>query len=152
LEIRVTATSLNFRDVMNALSMRSDDDPLGSECAGVVSAVGAGVKGFAVGDNVVALASGAFATYVLSDASFVVKQPHGWTDCQAAALPLVTMTAQHALVDVARLQPGQTVLIHAGAGGVGMAAMQIAKRCGARIFATAGTEQKRSLLGKLGAA
>ena len=152
LEIRVTATSLNFRDVMNALSMRSDDDPLGGECAGVVSAAGTGVKGFAVGDNVVALASGAFATYVLSDASFVVKQPHGWTDCQAAALPLVTMTAQHALVDVARLQPGQTVLIHAAAGGVGMAAMQIAKRCGARIFATAGTEQKRSLLGKLGAA
>src|SRR4030095_13050360 len=100
---------------MSALGMRSDAEPLGSECAGVVSAVGPGVEGFAIGEAVVAVASGAFATYVLSDACSVVKQPHGWTDSQAAALPLVTMTAQHALVDVAHLRPGQTVLIHAGA-------------------------------------
>jgi acyl transferase domain-containing protein/NADPH:quinone reductase-like Zn-dependent oxidoreductase/NADP-dependent 3-hydroxy acid dehydrogenase YdfG len=152
LEVRVTASSVNFRDVMNALGMRRDAEPLGSECAGAVSAVGPGVEGFAIGEAVIAVASGAFASYVLCEAYSVVKQPRGWTDGQAAALLLATMTAQHALVDVAQLRPGQTVLIHAGAGGVGMAAVQIAKRCGARIFATAGTEEKRSLLGELGAA
>lgn len=151
IEIRVTASSLNFRDLMNAIGMRSDAEPLGGECAGVVSALGPGVEGFAIGDAVVALTAGAFATYVLSKVGSVLKRPRGWTDSQAAALPLVAMTAQHALIDVARLQPGQTVLIHAAAGGVGMAAMQIAKRCGAIIFATAGTEEKRAMLRELGA-
>jgi acyl transferase domain-containing protein/NADPH:quinone reductase-like Zn-dependent oxidoreductase/NAD(P)-dependent dehydrogenase (short-subunit alcohol dehydrogenase family) len=150
-EIRVTASGLNFRDVINALAMRQDVDPLGGECAGVVSAVGAGVDRFVVGDAVVATALGALATYVVADVDAVALRPRGLTDCQAAATPLAAMTAWHALVDVARLQPGQSVLIHAGAGGVGMAAMQIAKRLGARIFATGGDEAKRALLRDLGA-
>jgi acyl transferase domain-containing protein/NADPH:quinone reductase-like Zn-dependent oxidoreductase/NAD(P)-dependent dehydrogenase (short-subunit alcohol dehydrogenase family)/SAM-dependent methyltransferase len=150
-EIRVTASGLNFRELMNALAMRDDADPLGGECAGVVSAVGPGASGFSVGDAVVATALGTFATYVIADVGSVALRPRGVTDAQAAAVPLVAMTAHHALVDLARLRPGQSVLIHAAAGGVGMAAMQIAKRCGARIFATAGNDEKRALLREMGA-
>jgi NADPH:quinone reductase-like Zn-dependent oxidoreductase/NADP-dependent 3-hydroxy acid dehydrogenase YdfG len=150
IEIRVSASGLNFRDVMNALAMRSDGEPLGGECAGIVTAVGSGVQGFAVGDAVVAVGAGAFATYLTVDAQAAAHRPRGLSDPQAAALPLVTMTAHHALIEIAKLRPDQSVLIHAGAGGLGMAAIGIAKRVGAKIFATAGSEAKRSLLRDLG--
>ena len=151
-EIRVFASGLNFRDVMNALAMREDSEPLGGECAGVITALGAGVEGFEIGDPVVATAAGAFASYALADARCVVRRPRGLTDAQAAALPLVAMTARHALRDLAGLRAGRSVLIHAGAGGVGLAAVDIARRAGATIFATAGSEAKRELLRGLGVA
>jgi acyl transferase domain-containing protein/NADPH:quinone reductase-like Zn-dependent oxidoreductase/NADP-dependent 3-hydroxy acid dehydrogenase YdfG/SAM-dependent methyltransferase len=150
IEIRVAASGLNFRDVMNALAMRSDGEPLGGECAGVVTAVGAGVQGFAVGDAVVAVGAGAFAIYLTVDARAAAPRPRGVSDAQAAALPLAMMTARHALVEVANLRPDQSILIHAGAGGLGMAAIAIARRIGAKIFATAGSEAKRNLLRSLG--
>jgi acyl transferase domain-containing protein/NADPH:quinone reductase-like Zn-dependent oxidoreductase/NAD(P)-dependent dehydrogenase (short-subunit alcohol dehydrogenase family) len=149
-EIRVAASGLNFRDVMNALAMREDSEPLGGECAGLVTAVGEGVEGFKIGDPVVATASGALATYVLADARCVALRPRGLSDAQAAALPLVTMTARYALHDLAGLSKGQSVLIHAGAGGVGLAAIQIAQAAGATLFATAGSNAKRDLLRGLG--
>lgn len=149
-EIRIAASGLNFRDVMNALAMREDHEPLGGECAGVVTAVGDGVAGFAIGDPVVATVAGAFASSVLADARCVVHKPRGLTDAQAAALPLVSMTARYALEELARLRPGQSVLIHSAAGGVGLAAVQIAQRLGATIFATAGSEEKRAYLRSLG--
>ena len=151
-EIRVTASGLNFRDVMNALAMRDDREPLGGECAGIVTAVGLGVEGFSAGDAVVATAAGTFATYVHADARCVAHKPRGLTDAQVAALPLVAMTARYALEDLAGLRSGQSVLIHSGAGGVGLAAIQIAKRAGAKIFATAGSKAKRGLLRALGVA
>ena len=149
-EIRVTASGLNFRDVMNALAMRSDGEPLGGECSGVIAAIGLGVKGFSIGDSVVAAGAGAFATYVNVDARSVALRPRGLSDAQAAALPLAAMTAHHALIDLAKMKPGQSVLVHAGAGGLGMAAIAAAKRLGATIFATAGSEAKRALLRSLG--
>jgi NADPH:quinone reductase-like Zn-dependent oxidoreductase len=99
---------------------------------------------------VVATVAGAFASDVLADAGCVAHRPRGLTDAQAAALPLVTMTARYALQDLAGLRPGQTILIHSAAGGVGLAAIQIAQRLGATIFATAGSEDKRAYLRSLG--
>ena len=151
-EIRVAASGLNFRDVMNALAMRVDHEPLGGECSGVVTAVGDGVDGFSIGDSVLATVAGAFASSVLADARCVAHRPRGLTDAQAAALPLVSMTARYALEDLAGLGPGQSVLIHSAAGGVGLAAVQIAQRLGATIFATAGSEDKRAYLRSLGIA
>lgn len=151
-EIRVAASGLNFRDVMNALAMRDDHEPLGGECAGVVTAVGDGVVGLSIGDSVVATVAGAFASSVLADVRCVAHRPRGLTDAQAAALPLVSMTARYALGDLAGLRPGQSVLIHSAAGGVGLAAVQIAQRLGATIFATAGSEDKRAYLRSLGIA
>ena len=150
IEIRVSASGLNFRDVMNALAMRSDGEPLGGECAGIVTAVGSGVQGFVVGDAVVAVGAGAFATYLTVDARAAAPRPRDLSDAQAAALSLVTMTAHHALIEIAKLRPDQSILVHAGAGGLGMAAIGIARRVGAKIFATAGSEAKRSLLRGLG--
>lgn len=149
-EIRVSASGLNLRDVMNALAMRSDGEPLGGECAGVVTAVGSGVQGFAVGDAVVAVGAGAFAIYLTVDARAATLRPRGLSDAQAAALPLAAMTARHALIEIAKLRPNQSILIHAGAGGLGMAAIAVARRIGARIYVTAGSEAKRNLLRSLG--
>ncbi|MBX3148329.1 MAG: SDR family NAD(P)-dependent oxidoreductase [Gemmatimonadales bacterium] len=151
-EIRVYAAGLNFRDVMNAVAMRADPEPLGGECAGRVVAVGPGVEHLAPGDDVVATGQGCFGTYVTVDARFVVLLPPTIGHEAAATVPFAFMTAHYALVTLAGLQRGERVLIHAGAGGVGMAAIQIAQRIGAEIFATAGSEEKRSYLRSLGIA
>jgi NADPH:quinone reductase-like Zn-dependent oxidoreductase/SAM-dependent methyltransferase len=150
-EIRVCATGLNFRDVLAALDMNpGDEDPLGSECAGLVEAVGPGVTGVKVGDEVVAIAPGAFATHVVTNAKLVVPKPPTLTAAQAASIPNVFLTAHWALNHLGRMKAGERVLIHAGAGGVGLAAIQLAQRAGAEIFATAGSDEKRSYLRSLG--
>jgi acyl transferase domain-containing protein len=149
-EIRIAAGGLNFRDVMNAVAMRDDPEPLGGECAGRIVAVGEGVRGFAVGDHVVGLAEASFATYARTSASLVAKIPDGIDFAEAVTLPFCFMTAYHALTVLGRLAPGETVLIHAGAGGVGTAAIQIAQGCGARVIATAGSDEKRAYLRSLG--
>lgn len=149
-EIRVQAAGLNFRDVMNALAMRSDTDPLGGECSGFITAVGEGVEGLHIGDQVVAIANGCFGDYVTDRADLVLPKPQHLTAEQAAAFPLVYLTAYYALHTLANLQAGQRVLIHAAAGGVGMAAVQLALRAGAEIFATASTPAKREQLLAMG--
>ncbi len=149
-EIRISAAGVNFRDVMNAVAMRSDPEPLGGECAGRVVAVGEGVRGLAVGDHVVGLAEASFANYATTDATLVAQIPDGVSFAEAATLPFCFMTAHHALSDLGRLAPGETVLIHAGAGGVGQAAIQIAQEAGARVVATAGSDEKRAFLKSLG--
>nr|AOG74797.1 polyketide synthase [Byssovorax cruenta] len=137
-EIQVEASGLNFRDVLNALGMYPGEaGPLGAECAGVVVAVGAGVTHVAVGDAVMALAKGAFCRFVTVDARLVAPQPAGLSMEQAATLPVVFLTALYALTDLGGLKAGERVLIHAAAGGVGMAAVQIARWIGAEVFATA---------------
>src|SRR5690606_39757012 len=126
-EIRVRATGLNFRDVMNALAMRDDREPVGSEVAGTVTSVGPGVEGIQVGDSVVAIAAGGFSTHVMADATLVVPRPERLSWDEAATIPLAYLTAWYALFKSGSLQSGHRVLIHAGAGGVGIAAFHLAK-------------------------
>jgi acyl transferase domain-containing protein len=149
-EIRVHAAAMNFRDVMNALAMRDDQQPAGSECAGVIVAVGSGVEEFRVGDAVVAVAPGCFADYVTTVADLVAPKPPRLTFEQAAGLPLAYLTAHYALHDAGRVARGDAVLIHAAAGGVGLAAVQVARRAGARVLGTAGSVHKRAYLRSLG--
>ena len=150
-EIEVAAAGLNFRDVLNVLGMYpGDPGPLGSECVGTIARVGEGVPQFAVGQTVAAMTAGAFRAYVTADARVVAPVPEGLTVHEAATIPIAFMTALHSLVDLAGLQRGQRVLIHAGAGGVGLAAIQVAQRIGAEIFATAGSPEKRAYLESLG--
>ena len=147
LEIAVEAAGLNFLDVLRALAaIDADDAPLGVECVGTVTAVGDGVTDLQPGDRVLALADGAFASHVHAARPLVAAVPPGLTSHAAATLPLATLTAWYALHHVARLQPGERVLIHAAAGGVGQAAVQIALARGAEVFATAGTAAKRAML------
>ncbi len=149
-EIQVRAAGLNFRDVLNALAMRADDDPLGSECSGTVVAVGEGVGELAVGDEVVAVAPGSFASYVTTNAALVVRKPSRISFDEAATIPLAFMTAEYALTLRAGLKAGDRVLVHAAAGGVGMAAVQLVRRAAGEVLATAGSDQKRAFLHSLG--
>ena len=156
IEVEVTATALNFIDVMKAMGTYPDPsggaDLLGGEAAGRVTALGEGVSEFEVGDRVVACAFGAAASHVTVRADHARPIPAGIQDAEAAALPLVVTTAWYGLVDLARLEPGESVLIHSAAGGLGLAAVRIAQRIGARIVATAGSEPKREFLRGLGIA
>ncbi|MDT0378445.1 type I polyketide synthase [Streptomyces sp. DSM 42041] len=149
-EVQVTAAGLNFIDVMKAMGTYPDRsagaDLLGGECAGVVSAVGPEVTGLAVGDRVVACGFGTVASHVTVRAEHVAPVPEHLTDVQAAGLPLVTTTAWYALADQARLEAGETVLVHSAAGGLGLAAVHAARALGATVIATAGTEEKRAYL------
>jgi len=150
-EIRVRAAGLNFRDIMNAVALRADPEPLGGECAGTIVALGEGVAGFALGDAVVATGEACFASYMTTAEQHVAPLPRGVSYAQGATLPFALMTAWHALQGLGGIRGGMTVLVHAAAGGVGMAALQIARRAGATVFATAGSEAKRALLRSLGA-
>ncbi|HEY7820499.1 MAG TPA: type I polyketide synthase, partial [Vicinamibacteria bacterium] len=124
--------------------------PLGIECAGTVTRVGGQVTGIQPGDEVVAVAPFSFGAFVRAPAALVVMKPRGIGFEAAATLPIAFLTAQYALHHVGRIAPGETVLIHSATGGVGLAAIQLAQRAGARVFATAGTEEKRGILRSLG--
>lgn len=151
IEVEVRATGLNFRDVLNVLGMYPGDpgNP-GLECAGIISAVGPDVDGLAVGDAVVGIAPNAFDSFVVTPADLVVAKPARISFAEAATLPIAYLTAAYGLRRLADLQPGERVLIHAGAGGVGMAAIHIAHRIGAEVFTTVGSAPKRRVLEKLG--
>ncbi len=158
-EIAVAAAGLNFRDVMWGLSILPEEiledgfagATLGLECAGTVVRVGPGVEGFTVGDSVLAFAKSALASHVTVPTAVVAHLPSGVEPAAAATIPVAFLTAYYALVRCARLEEDEWVLIHGGAGGVGLAAMQIARWRGARIIATAGTPERRDLLTMLGA-
>ena len=152
-EIRVHATALNFRDVMNVMGLYpGDPGPMGAECAGEIVTVGGGVTGLSIGDEVVAIAQGSFAAYVTVPTEWVARKPAKMNFEEAATLPVAFMTAHFTLNHLAKIRAGDRVLIHAAAGGVGMAAVMLAKRAGAEIFATAGSPEKRALLKSLGVA
>ncbi len=155
-EIAVAATGLNFINVLSALGTYPDAPggvgPLGLECAGHVARIGAGVEGLAVGDAVVAVSETALGSHALARAALVARVPDGIDLVQVAGFPIAFLTAARALIDVGRLQRGERVLIHSAAGGVGLAAFQVAQRAGAEIYATAGTPEKRALLQSMGAA
>jgi putative PIG3 family NAD(P)H quinone oxidoreductase len=125
----------------------------GLECSGRIIAVGPGVTGWAVGDEVCALlAGGGYAERVAVPAGQLLPVPAGVSLTDAAGLPEVTCTVWAAVMMAARLEPGQTFLVHGGGGGIGTMAIQVARRYGARVFCTAGGEAKRALCTGLGAA
>ncbi|WP_067186442.1 type I polyketide synthase [Microtetraspora niveoalba] len=136
--LSVRAAGLNFRDVLGALGMYPGDVVLGGEAAGVVLEVGPGVEGLAPGDRVFGLCQGAFGPVAVTDHRLLAPMPRQWTFAEAAAVPIAYATAYYALVDLAGLRAGESVLVHAAAGGVGTAAVQLARHLGADVFATAG--------------
>ncbi|MUG94286.1 SDR family NAD(P)-dependent oxidoreductase [Scytonema sp. UIC 10036] len=150
-EIQVQASTVNFRDVLNALGMlkeyyaekmgitQASHLTFGFECAGIIATVGENVSHLQVGDEVVAWVTthDALSSFVTLAATTVVKKPTNLSFQQAATTPLAFLTAQYGLHTLAQLQPGERVLIHAAAGGVGQAAVQIALNAGAEVFATA---------------
>jgi acyl transferase domain-containing protein/NADPH:quinone reductase-like Zn-dependent oxidoreductase/acyl carrier protein len=148
-EIRVHATALNFRDVMNTMG-QGDPGPLGLECAGEIVAVGERINHFALGDAVVAVAPDSFAGYVTTSAQWVAPKPVRMSFDEVVTVPIAFVTAHFSLNHLAKIQAGDRVLIHAAAGGVGLAAITLAKRAGAEIFATAGSPEKRAFLKSLG--
>jgi len=151
-EIRVHASALNFRDVLNVLGMYpGDPGPPGGECAGVVERVGEGVEGLSVGDAVIAMPQcGGFSEYVTTRAEWVAPKPARLTFEEAVTFPAAFLTAHYTLNHLARIRAGDVVLIHSAAGGVGLAAVELAKAAGARIIATAGSPRKREYLESLG--
>jgi NADPH:quinone reductase-like Zn-dependent oxidoreductase/short-subunit dehydrogenase/acyl carrier protein/SAM-dependent methyltransferase len=159
IEIQPKATGLNFRDVMYAMGLLSDEavengfagPTMGMELSGVVTRIGAAVTDFKPGDPVIAFAPAGFAKRAVTQAASAVRKPDGWSFEEAATVPTVFFTVYYALHHLARLQPGEKVLIHGAAGGVGIAAIQLARHLGAEIFATAGSEEKRDFLRLLGA-
>ncbi|MEU3114248.1 type I polyketide synthase [Micromonospora chalcea] len=136
--VGMRASGLNFRDVVLALGMVPDQEVLGNEGAGVVLGVGPGVADLAPGDRVMGIFSGSFASAAVTDRRLVTRIPGGWSYTDAAAVPVVFLTAWYGLVELARLRAGESVLVHAAAGGVGMAAVQIARHLGAEVYGTAG--------------
>lgn len=160
--IRIAATSINPVDY----KMRRGDIPplvpsfpaiLHPDGAGVIEEIGAGVTGFSVGDKVWAFATGiagiwgASAEYMVADARMMSHKPKRLSLVEAGVMPLVVVTAWQALVDRIQIQPGQTVLIHGGTGGVGHIAIQIAKWQGAKVYATCGTDEKCAIARSKGA-
>jgi acyl transferase domain-containing protein/acyl carrier protein len=151
-EIEVRATALNFKDVLNALGMYPGEaGPLGNECAGTVVRVGARVVSLRCGDEVVGIAPRSFGRYATTRAELVALKPPALSLEEAATIPVAFLTAHAALVVLGGLSAGDRVLIHSAAGGVGLAAVQLALRRGAEVFATAGTAEKRRYLESLGA-
>jgi polyketide synthase 5 len=155
IEVAVTASSINFADVLVAFgrypSFEGQLPQLGTDFAGVVTAVGPDVTGHQVGDHVGGVsANGCWGTFVTCDANKAVTLPPGLADGQAAAVTTAHATAWYGLNDLARITRGDRVLIHSATGGVGQAAIAIARAAGAEIFATAGSPHRRELLHGMG--
>lgn len=157
--VEVAATGLNFRDVMWAMGLLPEEAledgfagaSIGMEFSGHVVAVGSDVDDLSVGDPVMAIAAAAFATHVAVNRAGVAKLPAGVDPVAAASIPVVFLTAYYAIVELGRARPGETILIHGAAGGVGLAALQVAKHLGLKVIATAGTQEKRRFVEMLGA-
>ena len=154
--IRIEAASLNFPDlliVQNKYQMKPDLPFVpGSEYAGVIEAVGEGVTHLKVGQSVACLSgTGGFGTHTLAPAKLCMPLPAGFPAVDAAAFIMIYATSHHALIDRAALKAGETVLVLGAAGGVGTAAIQIAKAAGARVIAAASTDEKCALCKSLGA-
>lgn len=168
IEIRVEASGLNFIDVLVAMGVYPSEDPAlgkplltaaptmeqaGMECAGVITSVGDAVTEYREGDRVILPTlgrRGGFASFVTASAAWAVPLPSGMATETAAALPTAYITAWYALIHLARVRSGESVLIHSATGGVGLAALNIARSRGTRILATAGTAAKRDHLRSLG--
>ncbi|QBQ98331.1 type I polyketide synthase [Paraburkholderia pallida] len=158
-EIEPVATGLNFRDVMYAMGLLSDEAvetgfagaTVGMELSGRVTRVGADVTSFSAGDAVLGFAPASFATRVVTRAGAITHKLASMSFEEAATIPTTFFTAWYALVELARLRRGERVLVHGAAGGVGIAAIQLARHLGAEVFATAGSREKREFVRLLGA-
>ncbi|HWQ32756.1 MAG TPA: NADPH:quinone oxidoreductase family protein [Blastocatellia bacterium] len=145
--IRNHAAALNFYDILMVQGKYQVRPPLpftpGNEVAGTIDAVGSAVTQFAPGDRVQAIASsGGYAEYSLAPAAKTFRLPEAMSFAEGAAMTVVYQTSYFALKDRAQLQPGEWLLVHAAAGGVGVSAMQIGLAMGARVIATAGSQEK----------
>lgn len=159
-EVRVSvrATALNFRDVMWAMGLLPEEalengfsgPTMGLEAAGVVTEVGSSVTKFKPGDAVLAFAPACFASEIVTREDAVARKPEALSFEEAAGVPVAFFTAWYAIVEMGRAQKGESILIHGAAGGVGLAAIQIAQLLGLTIYATAGTQAKRDLVRALG--
>ncbi|TIC96982.1 Compactin diketide synthase mokB [Colletotrichum higginsianum] len=145
IEVEVKAVGLNFKDVLVALGNLAENK-LGVDASGVVTRVGAAVSDFKPGDRVMTASCDTFATYVRFPAKGAIAVPETMTFEEAASMPLIFLTAQYSLVTAGNLVRGEKILIHAAAGGVGQAAIMIAQRKGAEIFATVGSDEKKQLI------
>ncbi|MET9414655.1 SDR family NAD(P)-dependent oxidoreductase [Streptomyces klenkii] len=156
--LAVRAAGLNYRDTLEANGLLPQEavegtptaQGLGMECAGVVTEVGPGVTSWAIGDRVFGLAPAALASHTVTSVGAFGRIPDGMSFAEAATLPVVHATVHHSLHHLARLTPGETVLVHGGAGGIGLATLQHVRARGAHAIATAGTEAKRDWLRALG--
>ena len=157
-EIDVHASGLNFRDIMYTLGLLSDEavengfsgPTLGLEFSGCIRSVGSNIKDFSVGDKVLGFASSSFSNRIISQANTITHIPGNISYEAAATIPSTFFTVYYSLHHLASLQPGEKVLIHGATGGVGLAAIQIAKWIGAEIYATVGSAEKRDFLKLLG--
>ena len=158
IEVEVKATGLNFRDVMYTLGLLSDEAvengfvgaSLGLEFAGIVIRTGSAVSRFKQGDQVVGLGSASFSNRVLTNANSLTLIPNNMSFSAAATIPSTFLTVYYALHHQARLQTGEKILIHGAAGGIGIAAIQVARWLGAEIYATVGSQKKRDFLKLMG--
>lgn len=156
--VEVSAVGLNFRDIMAATSILPDEQDgegawwrnLGLEFAGTIQVVGEGVTGFKAGDRVMGMGKGFLRRFAAADARFLMHVPDHVDLKDAATLPAAFMTAHYSLVDIGRLLPDEQVLVHLATGGVGLAAIQVARNIGADILASAGSDAKRDHLRALG--
>lgn len=159
IEVAVAATGLNFRDVMYTMGLLPDEAvesgfsgaSLGLEFSGTITRMGKRVHDYKVGDAVMGFGPACFSSHVITNADAVTLKPAHWSFAQAATVPTAFFTAYYALKYLAGVQPGERVLIHGAAGGVGIAAIQIAKYLGAEVYATAGNDEKRTFATLLGA-
>lgn len=142
--IEIKAMGLNFKDVLIALGQI--EDHMGKECTGIITDVGGKVTNLQKGDRVCALPRESYSTYARCDSSAVVKISDEMSFAIAASIPVVYCTAYYSLIDLAHLQRGESVLVHAAAGGVGQAAIMLAQMIGAEVFATVGSKQKKHFL------
>ena len=157
-EIEVHATGLNFRDIMYTLGLLPDEAvesgfagaTLGLEFSGIVQKIGKNTQGFAPGDKVVGFGPSSFSNRLVTKAGAIAHIPEGIDFEAATTIPSTFFTAYYALHYLAHLQPGESVLIHGAAGGVGLAAIQLATWIGAEIYVTAGSDEKRDFLSLLG--
>ncbi len=147
ISIEVKVTSMNFKDIM--VSMGEVPSPyLGVECAGIVNAIGSAVTHLKVGDRVCASSEGAYSTYARCKGTSAARIPDNVSLEAGSTIPVVFSTAYYGLFDIARLQKGESVLIHAAAGGVGQAAIMLCRWIGAEVFATVGSPAKKAFLMK----
>jgi NADPH2:quinone reductase len=153
--IKVGACGVGYVDALVALGRYQVKPPLphtpGQEVGGRIETVGDGVTGLSPGDRVMAAVRGGFAEFALAPAQAVARIPDRMTFAQAAGFRVNYLTALHGLADRAALRPGETVLVFGAAGGVGSAAIQVAKRLGGRVIAAASTDAKRAFCADLGA-
>ncbi|WP_263357616.1 type I polyketide synthase [Acidicapsa ligni] len=156
-EIAVEAGGLNFLDVLRGMGINDalSGSHFGGECSGIILRVGANITAFQAGDAVIAISPSfqdatLFASCVNIPAALVVRKPQSMSFDQSAGLPCVFLTAYYALVKLAQVKRGEEVLIHAAAGGVGLAAIQVAQWLGAEVYATVGSDEKRAYIASLG--